>query len=48
VSTVITEKKLIDKKFEAHHEDVNLENAMDFARITLKCVSGNYVVRIED
>jgi len=42
----MTEKKLIDRKSEVYYEDVNLETAMDFGRITLKRISGNYVVRI--
>jgi hypothetical protein len=46
VSTIITEKKLVDKKLEVHHEGVDLETAMDFGRITLKWISGNYVVRM--
>jgi hypothetical protein len=42
------EKKLIYRKLEVYHEDVNLETAMDLVRIALKCISGNYVVRMGD
>jgi hypothetical protein len=44
----MTEKKLIEKKLEVYLEDVNLETAMDFGKVTLKWNSGNYVVRMGD
>jgi hypothetical protein len=44
----MTEKKLIDRKLDVNNEDVNLETAMDFGRIILKWISGNYIVRKGD